>query len=72
MHRPMPRPTKPTWYVEHARSLQNTIAEQAKVVLLVDSLVANLARYPAVWDHHLAPLHAVNCGLGDDRTQNVL
>ena len=71
MHRPMPRPTKPTWYGEHARSYQNAIAEQAKVVLLGDSLVANLARYPAVWDNHLAPLHVVNCGIGGDRTQNV-
>ena len=71
-YRPMPRTTKPTWYGLHARSYENTIAEQAKVVLLGDSLVANLARYPAVWDHHLAPLHTVNCGIGGDHTQNVL
>ena len=72
MHSPMPRPTKPTWYGEHARSYQNTIAEQAKVVLLGDSLVANLAQYPAVWDHHLASLHTVNCRLDGGHTQNVL
>ena len=71
MHRPMSRPTKPTWYGEHARSYQNANAEQTKVVLLRDTLVTNLARYPAVWDHHLAPLHAVNCGIDGDRTQNV-
>ena len=46
--------------------------KQSRVVLLGDSLVANLARYPAVWDEHLYPLHTVNCGIGGDRTQNVM
>ena len=34
--------------------------------------MANLARYPDVWDEHLYPLHTLNCGIGGDRTQNVL
>ena len=34
--------------------------------------MANLSRYPSVWDHHLASQNAVNCGIPGDRTQNVL
>ena len=30
------------------------------------------SRYPSVWDHHLAPLNAINCGIRGDRTQNVM
>ena len=62
---------KPTWYGEHVRSYTNISKEQAEVVLLGDSLVANLCRYPVVWDH-LSNLKAVNCGIRGDRTQNVL
>ena len=71
MHRPEPR-TKPSWYGDHIKSYNSAIAEQAEVVLLGDSIVANLARYPRVWDYHLAPLQSVNCGIGGDRTQNVM
>ena len=42
---------KATWYGEHIRSYTAISKEQAEVVLLGDSIVANLARYPAVWDH---------------------
>ena len=41
-----------------------------KVVLLGDSLVANLARYPSVWEN-LETIKAVNCSIGGDLTQNV-
>ena len=34
--------------------------------------MANLARYPCVWDQPLHPFNTVNCGIGGDRTQNVL
>ena len=71
MHHPAPR-SKITWYGDHRRAYDRTISEQSRVVLLGDSLVANLAGYPAVWDEHLYPLHTVNCGIGGDRTQNVL
>ena len=62
---------EPTWYSEHVRSYTNISKEQAEVVLLGDSLVANLCRYPVVWDH-LSNLNAVNCGIRGDHTQNVL
>ena len=41
-------------------------------MLLGDSLVANMSRYPIVWGHHLEKLNVVNCGIRGDHTQNVL
>ena len=68
MSRPLERPKKYPDFIEG----YNTISkEQAEVVLLGDSLVANLARYSAVWNQ-LAKLKAVNCGIGGDSTQHVL
>ena len=70
--KPSFRDTKLGWYASHRGFLKNINCGQAEVVLLGDSLVANLSRYPSVWDHHLKPLNAVNCGIGGDRTQHVL
>ena len=63
---------KPGWYKQHIQSANRAIKERAEVVLLGDSLVANLSRYPCVYDQHLSPLNTVNCGIGGDRAQNVL
>ena len=60
------------WYASHTKQMKNIIKNQAKVILLGDSLVANLSRYPSVWDRHLGPHNVVNCGIGGDHTQNVL
>ena len=58
MNRPVERQL-PTWYGQHIK-VNKASANQVEVVLLSDSIVANLARYPAVWDRHLAPLNAAN------------
>ena len=63
---------KPIWYACHRKQVNQIIKRQARVILLGDSLIANLSRYPSVWDRHLKPLNAVNCGIGGDCTQNVL
>ena len=71
MHRPEER-SKLGWYGDHIRCYRNVFKKQAEVVLLGDSLVANMSRYPIVWDHHLEKLNVVNCGIRGDHTQNVL
>ena len=43
------------WYADHVRKYNQVIEKQAEVVLLGDSLVANLSRYPDVWDRQFAP-----------------
>ena len=69
---PSSRDWKLDWYACHRRHVTSIIRRQAKVVLLGDSLVANLTRYPSVWDRHLCPFNTVNCGIGGDGTQHVL
>ena len=63
---------KPGWYGQHVQQYHSAIKQQARVVLLGDSIVANLSRYPNVWDHHLEPLNVTNCGIRGDRSQNVM
>ena len=70
--KPSFRDTKPGWYAFHRSHVNSMIRRQAEVVLVGASLVANLSRYPTVWDRHLKPLNAVNCGIGGDRTQHAL
>ena len=60
------------WYGSHVRSYQKVSKEQGEVILLGDSIVEYLSRYPSVWDQHLAPVNAINCGLRGDLTLNVL
>ena len=71
MHHPTER-NKLGWYGDHVWSYQIITKKQAEVVLLGDSLVANMSQYPIVWDHHLENLNVVNCGIRGDHTQNVL
>ena len=63
---------KPGYYACHRRHVYNAIRSQANVIILGDSIAAGLARYPEVWDLHLKPLHAINCGIGGDRAQHIL
>ena len=41
-------------------------------LLIGDSIIAGLSRYPEVWKRYFEPLNALNCGIGGDRVQNVL
>ena len=70
--KPSFRERKLGWYSCHRSHVNAIVRRQAKVVLLGDSLVANLGRYPSVWDRHLEAFNTVNCGIGGDRTQHVL
>ena len=70
--KPSFRENKLGWYACHRNHVNSIIRRQAKVLLLGDSILANLARYPSVWDCHLQPYNTVNCSIGGDRTQHVL
>ena len=41
-------------------------------LILGDSIVAGLRRYPKVWNGYLAPMSVLNLGIGGDRVENVL
>ena len=41
-------------------------------LLLGDSIVAGLSRYPNVSNEYFAPINALNLDIGGDRIKNVL
>ena len=69
--RPAFRHNKPGWYGFHRRHVNKMIKECARVIVLGDSIVEGLGRYPDVWDL-LKPFNTVNCGIGGDSIQNLL
>ena len=50
------------------------IIQNAKpnTLLLGDSIVAGLSRYPNVWNEYFALINTLNLGIGGDRVENVL
>ena len=69
---PVSREERPGWYVENRVHFEHISRRQASVVILGDSIVAGLARYPSVGYDHLRPLSAINCGMRGDLTRNGL
>lgn len=63
---------KPGWYAEHEKHVEIAKTSSAGVLLIGDSIIQGLARYPKVWNQYFTPLKSLNFGLGGDRTQNVL
>jgi len=68
--RPQPR-DKLGCYACHQRQINKGIRSQASIVVIGDSLVRSLSRYPEVWKL-LSAHNLVNFGLGGDRAENVL
>ena len=44
----------------------------ASVVVIGDSIVAGLRRYPTVWRNFILRYKTINLGIGEDRIENVL
>ena len=65
--------SKVGWLENHEKNLSLFKTPKPHDVLLVgDSIINGLARYSDVWRKYLAPLHALNLGIGGDQTQHVL
>jgi beta-glucosidase len=63
------------WHWLTRYSVLNREAERgrADLIFIGDSIVENFAAAgQAVWAHYYAPRHALNLGIGGDRTQHVL
>ncbi|HEY7886187.1 MAG TPA: GDSL-type esterase/lipase family protein [Cellvibrionaceae bacterium] len=58
------------WYQKHTDDVRAAEAGQAQVVLLGDSITDGWDNN--IWKQQLAPLGAVNFGIGGDLTQNLL
>ena len=70
--RPAFRHNKPGWYAFHGNHVNKMIKEKTRVIVLGDSIVEGLARYPDIWDL-LKPFNNVNCGIrGEFHTESSL
>ena len=69
---PSQRFYKSNW-VEYHRNHCSMINElKSNTLLLGESIVAGLSRYPYLWKEYFAPINALNLGIGRDRVENVL
>jgi len=72
MSKPYPRISKIGWMDDF--SSLNILAKCSKssILLIGDSLIAGLSRYDFVWQKYFFRRNTLNCGMGGDRTLNVL
>ena len=45
---------------------------KCNTLLLGNSFVAGLSRYPNVWNEYLAPINGLNSDIEGDRVKNIL
>jgi len=71
-----PQPRDPEWWVARTAQLQKVVDEvgsNANVIFVGDSITQGWeGNGAAIWKEHLAPLNAINLGIGGDRTEHVL
>ena len=68
----VPRNGKLDWYEklkQHNFLLQES---PAKVILIGDSLISNLSRYPDMWKNYFSIQNTLNFGIQSDKIQNIL
>ena len=63
---------KKGWYQTHHDHVALAACYSASVVLIGDSIIIGLSKYPKVWNTYFAPFNTLCLGLGGDRTQHVL
>jgi lysophospholipase L1-like esterase len=71
-----PQPRDLEWWVARTAQLQKVVDQvgsNASVIFVGDSITQGWeGNGAAIWKEHLAPLHAINLGIGGDRTEHVL
>ena len=71
-----PQPRDLEWWVARTAQLQKVVDEvgsNADVIFVGDSITQGWEGNGAeIWKEHLAPLNAINLGIGGDRTEHVL
>ena len=69
---PRERFYKSNWIEYHRNHCFMIKDSKPNTLLLGDSIVAGLSRYPNVWNEYLVPINTLNLGIGGDRVENVL
>ena len=60
------------WIKTHCHQKELMRKSYASVVVIGDSIVAGLRRYPTVWRNFILQYKTVNLGIGGDQIENVL
>ena len=60
------------WIETHYHQTELLRKSYTSVVVIGDSIVAGLRRYPTVWRNFILQYKTVNVGIGGDRIENVL
>ena len=68
----VPRNGKLGWYEKFKRHIFLFEESEAKVILIGDSLISNLSRYPDVWKNYFSIHNTLNFGIQGDKIQNIL
>ena len=63
---------KSNWVKYHCNHCFKIKDSKPNTLLLGDSIVAGLSRYPHVWNEYFAQKNVLNLGIGGDRIENVL
>ena len=64
--------SKSGWIQTHYHQKELLRKYYASVVMIGDSIVAGLRRYPTVWRNFILRYKTINLGIGGDRIENVL
>ena len=69
---PLSRSYNTNWLNLHNKHCNDMLNSNYSTLLIADSLIVGLSRYPNIWKRYFKPLNAINCGIGGDRIRNVL
>ena len=69
---PLPRLSNVSWLNSHNKHCNSTMIGNYSTLLIADPIIAGLSRYSNIWKRFFKPLHAISCGIGGDRVENVL
>ena len=67
-----PRNGKYEWYNQFQKHNPLLNSSKAKMLIVGDSLVSNLSRYPEIWRTYFINHGALNFGTAGDKAQSVL
>ena len=68
----LPQPYNTNGLNLHNKNCNDISNSNYSTLLIGDSLIGGLSRYPNIWGRYFKLLNTINCGIGGDRTQNVI
>ena len=69
---PTSRIGKPGWYNKFREQSYLLNQSSSKILLIGDSLISNLRRYPEIWKKYFSSNNTLNFGIPGDKIQHVL